>query len=844
MKTPIKSYLGLAPREMRAQKVTSLLILAAIILSTMLTAVIGQSAGVLAAMRQQQAVTLGGNRHATFVQRSSADVATMQQDKRLAFVGTYIQLGTADLNRLLRLTLLEYQEDVAAIHPTKARLRAGRLPQAPGEIALPADVLQYLGLSEQPGQTLHFDMAKALRHGVETESWQFSADYTLVGVTETDYLGYTGGNITGLAGPGTAAMLLPANYIYYNVDFRVADKAGFQSTVNALAAQLNVPELDITYNIPYLDALGIKYQTGELYENASGIVGAADGGFSFMLAAGVMVGLLLLLAAGLVIYNILKIAVSRRIRQYGVIRAIGGQKRQLYLLICAQIMLLCAVGIPIGLLLGILSARGILTAATALLSPKIFLVQSQAELQQLIAENSNGQSLFLLISVGITLAFALLAALPAAHYAANVSPTVAMAGSKVHIKRRRRPAAKIRSFARHYAALNLRRSPGRTAITILSLVMSITVFIALQGGLTLLDTSGRLAEHLGDYSLVNEAVGFSPQDLADLNARPEVKSVAAVQLTLYDIDENARPVGIDTELTLKPGETFQLAGLNDVYQQAFFEDTLSAAEMQQLQAGQGCIIRNPLPLVFDGEEIPRTEIKAGSTITIGGEQIPVLATLDGYDAYISIGNSGFINGVQVIVAPELYTRLTGSSVWQEINPGLQDTADRPAFDAQLAALAQRLPGTTWLSYEEADRQTAESFAQIRLLGWGLILFIGLIGILNIINTVYTNTHTRINEIGIQRAIGLDTGGLYQIFLWEGAYYGLIAAALGTVSGYLCAVLVNAAANGSLELIPLPLGSTLEAAAASVLACLLATLIPLRPISRMNIVSAIENSSSL
>ena len=138
----------------------------------------------------------------------------------------------------------------------------------------------------------------------------------------------------------------------------------------------------------------------------------------------------------------------------------------------------------------------------------------------------------------------------------------------------------------------------------------------------------------------------------------------------------------------------------------------------------------------------------------------MLATLDGYDAYISIGNSGFVNGVQVIVAPELYTRLTGSSVWQEINPSLQDTADRPAFDAQLAALAQRLPGTTWLSYEEADRQTAESFAQIRLLGWGLILFIGLIGILNIINTVYTNIHTRINEIGIQRAIGLDTGGLY------------------------------------------------------------------------------------
>ena len=35
----------------------------------------------------------------------------------------------------------------------------------------------------------------------------------------------------------------------------------------------------------------------------------------------------MLLAAGLVIYNILKIAVTRRIRQYGVLRAIGASKR-------------------------------------------------------------------------------------------------------------------------------------------------------------------------------------------------------------------------------------------------------------------------------------------------------------------------------------------------------------------------------------------------------------------------------------------------------------------------------------------------------------------------------------
>lgn len=99
--------------------------------------------------------------------------------------------------------------------------------------------------------------------------------------------------------------------------------------------------------------------------------------------------------AGLVIYNILKIAVSQRIKQYGILRAIGGEKGQLYYLVTAQVLLLCVIGILIGLLLGGLSAKGILTAATGFLSPEIFLVQDSAELNRLMEENSSVKWVFL-----------------------------------------------------------------------------------------------------------------------------------------------------------------------------------------------------------------------------------------------------------------------------------------------------------------------------------------------------------------------------------------------------------------------------------------------------------------
>ena len=144
-----------------------------------------------------------------------------------------------------------------------------------------------------------------------------------------------------------------------------------------------------------------------------------------------------------------------------------------------------------------------------------------------------------------------------------------------------------------------------------------------------------------------------------------------------------------------------------------------------------------------------------------------------------------------------------------------------------------------LSYEDTDRQLEETFAQIRMLAWGLILFVSLIGLLNIVNTVYTNIHTRVSEIGMQRAIGMSAGSLFKVFLWEGAYYGLMAAVLGSAAGYVCTILVEAAVKEEFHLPAPPLLPMAGASVLAVAACLLATCVPLGRISRMPIVSSID-----
>lgn len=425
----MKSYHALAWKELKTQKITSVLILIAIILSTMMTTVIGQSWGILQALREQQAGMLNGNRYATFHNLTEEQKLFLEKDDRLSFVGSNMILGTAKLkNSGISLQLREYDEQGLSIYPTVTQLSKGHLPQKAGEIALPQDALDYLGFSGDIGDTITLNLSISLLQDTE-EAYEYQVEFTLCGILRSNYIGYSSGVVTGIAGEGTAKKWLPEKFKLYSTDFRTADKRGFQQAVNDLADKVEIPSSRIQYNWLYLSALGIDYNEGDSDESKTN-------GFSYMTVASIMIGALVLLAAGLVIYNILKIAVNKRIKEYGTLRAIGAHQGQLYRLVAVQLVLLCLAGIPIGAVLGVISAGGITKAATSLFSPEIFMVQNIQELDILIAQNSTGKLIPLLISAAITLVFAFIAAMPAARYAARVSPTVAMHGITSKVKRK------------------------------------------------------------------------------------------------------------------------------------------------------------------------------------------------------------------------------------------------------------------------------------------------------------------------------------------------------------------------------------------------------------------------
>ena len=821
----MKSYRTLALKELLVQRVTSILIIIAVTLSTMMVTVVGQSIGILNSMRQEQAAGLNGNRYATFHQLHAKDAKELQADSRLSYAEKLISVGRANIPQSkLSILLREYYGNALSAYPQTSQLTDGRLPEAPGELALPSDVLPLLGYKGIPGERITLNLSVSLLQDTET-AYEFSYDFVLTGILKPNYIGYVSGTTQGIAGPGTAEMLLPEKYLLYSVDIRTKAKSTFQDTVDDLARKYNIPEHCVQYNDVLLSAAGIKYRSAEESINISG--------FSYMAFAGVMTGVLVLLAAGLVIYNILKIAVAKHIRQYGTLRAMGAGRGQLYTLVSVQLAALCSIGIPCGMILGLLSAKGITTAAAGFFSPELFMAQSQDEVSAMIAQNSQGKALPLLISAVITLLFAFAAAMPAARYASRVSPTVAMTQQTVKIRNRRKKAGRIRSFEAFYARMNMKRSRGRTSITILSLVISITVYVALNSFSSILDTSIDVQQmHLGDYSLTNQNMGFSPEDVDTLADTSGITSVSTLKYKQVSPEKDGALEGIDLSLSLQPGEVLHLAGIDENRMKNIVPD-LSDNDLDALKKGTACFVKNPI--IIGGLQTKNTSLLAGESITVNGVSMTILKIID--DPVI-LENDGFTNGLEIIVWDEIYDKITGENRYTELYPKLDGNADREAIEGTIDNLCSQTGGN-WFSYENTDKQLKESYEQIRMLAWGFIMFVGLIGILNIINTVYTNIHTRIREIGVQRAIGMSRTSLYKTFLFEGAYYGLIAAIIGGAAGYVCSIFIGAAATDSLRFTTAPIFPILQAALLALAACLLATCIPLRKISRLNIVESIE-----
>lgn len=819
----MKNYLSLSIKELKSQKLMTTFIIIAIVLSTIMTTVVGQSIGILQNLRIEQARSFNGDRHVSFHQLTKNQVDDIKKDDRVYQAGTSITIGSSKIKDSgISVLVKEYDKTGLSNYPKLMKLKSGHLPKDKNEIALDENTLKLMGIKPRLGVTIPMNLDISLLNDT-IPPYNYTANFKLSGILEDDYTGYVSGIVNGIVGKGTSENLLPKRYILSSLDFKIKQQEKFQEIVNQLAKKINLSHNSIQYNWIYLNALKIQFEKDENSSNSDGI--------SMIILVSLFVALLVLLASGLVIYNILKISVTKKIKEYGCLRAIGAEPNQIYKIVILQILILCTVAIPIGAVIGIISSKGITGMVTNILNPDILLANDNKEITELIHKNTTAYMFPLVLSTNVSLIFSLISALPSAIYASHVSPKIAMAGSTTKIKRKIKREKTIKNFERHLAWLNLKRNKGRTIITILSLFMSITVFVALSEFSNVLDVS-RSVSNLkeGDFSLTNEISGFDKSTLDKIAKMKNVNRTSFIKYSEYKQGE------IDTDINFEnSGEMLKIIGIDEQTLKDLMP-SITNSILEDFKNGSICFIKNPIAISTPGVKTRYTNLKPKDSITINKKQLDIYSTVD--KMFFLQGN-GWINGVDVIVYDSVYNTLTNKNKFNQINIYAKDKSKLEQIRLSIEQICENNPGSHWISYIESDKQLKESFKQIEFLAWAVILFVGLIGTLNIINTTHTNINTRTNEIGVKRAIGMSNRSLYKMFLWEGVYYGIFAAIFGSIAGYASAIIINMATIEKLDFTNIPITSILQATIISVLACIIATLIPLRKVKKMNIIDCID-----
>lgn len=819
----MKNYLSLSIKELKSQKLMTTFIIIAIVLSTIMTTVVGQSIGILQNLRIEQARSFNGDRHVSFHQLTKNQVDDIKKDDRVYQAGTSITLGSSKIKDSgISVLVKEYDKTGLSNYPKLMKLKSGHLPKDKNEIALDENTLKLIGIKPRLGVTIPMNLDISLLNDT-IPPYNYTANFKLSGILEDDYTGYVSGIVNGIVGKGASENLLPKRYILSSLDFKIKQQEKFQEIVNQLAKKINLSHNSIQYNWIYLNALKIQFEKDENSSNSDGI--------SMIILVSLFVALLVLLASGLVIYNILKISVTKKIKEYGCLRAIGAEPNQIYKIVILQILILCTIAIPIGAVIGIISSKGITGMVTNILNPDILLANDNKEITELIHKNTTAYMFPLVLSTSISLIFSFISALPSAIYASHVSPKIAMAGSTTKIKRKIKREKTIKNFERHLAWLNLKRNKGRTIITILSLFMSITVFVALSEFSNVLDVS-RSVSNLkeGDFSLTNEISGFDKSILDKIDNMKNVNRTSFIKYSEYKQGE------IDTDINFEnSGEMLKIIGIDEQTLKDLMP-SITDSTLEDFKNGSICFIKNPIAISTPGVKTKYTNLKPKDNITINKKQLDVYSTVD--KMFFLQGN-GWVNGVDVIVYDSVYNTLTNKNKFNQINIYAKDKSDLKQIRLSTEQICENNPGSHWISYIESDKQLKESFKQIEFLAWAVILFVGLIGTLNIINTTHTNINTRTNEIGVKRAIGMSNSSLYKMFLWEGVYYGIFAAILGSIAGYASAIIINMATIEKLDFTNIPITSILQATIISILACIIATLIPLRKVKKMNIIDCID-----
>lgn len=498
-------------KNLKMNRVRTLVTIIGIILSVSLFTAVLTSVSSLTGYLVRVIENQSGSWHGSVTAISNAELEGLAQQGEVTQVAALQQVGFASLTDsgnpnkpyLYVAGIGEGLTDVLPVHLTR-----GRLPQSPQEILIPDHLLANGGVTMQLNEKLSLELGDRLmggekidqaveyQTGSEKLEIRTTRDYVVVGFYERpsfeDYEapGYTALTLSDAAGPDR-----------YDAYFKLSQMKGiygfFQAKYPDSRTMVNSDLLRFTGNSNENSLNGVLYSM-----------------------AGIL-SLIILFGSVSLIYNAFAISISERTRQFGLLKSMGATKRQLRGSVLFEGIALSVIGIPAGILLGLAGIGATLAFSGELLS-------------RFQGFGGNGVRMTLAASPTAILLAALLGFLTVlisawipSRRASAVSPMeairlssdVKMAPGKL---RTHALTGRLFGFEGTLAAKNFRRNKRRYRATVISLFMSVVLFISAASFTAYLKSSTSLVFQDNGFDLryTYEAVGKLPPDkVAELIAR-------------------------------------------------------------------------------------------------------------------------------------------------------------------------------------------------------------------------------------------------------------------------------------------------------------------------------------
>jgi putative ABC transport system permease protein len=249
----------------------------------------------------------------------------------------------------------------------------------------------------------------------------------------------------------------------------------------------------------------------------------------------IILAIFIAIVCGIVIYGIYGISMYQRIKEYGIIRAIGGQRWQIFCLSLLELGIICLISIPIGMLIGIVGAKEF-----GSVFGKLFTEVDVNSMQIVFSKE------VLLFSILVILLMIVLISLKTSGEILKISPIQAikqnLSDQEPEIKKQRIIVSDLSRFIPFHMAISFKNITGNKkslAMIILSMVLGSVLFISanyyakLQESLSQQNFEKTMVNY--DYKLVtngtlNLNTGMDKKAVEDIKNIKGIKDVTPTKI--------------------------------------------------------------------------------------------------------------------------------------------------------------------------------------------------------------------------------------------------------------------------------------------------------------------------